>query len=54
MEEGTDDTLYTQDEIQDLIGELRGLVSDLGFEYERLSRSGKNIYDELCELLDID
>jgi hypothetical protein len=45
--------IYTQDEIQDLIQDLRGLVSDLGFEYERLSRSGKNIYDELCELLDI-
>ena len=54
MEEGIDDTIYTQDEIQDLIGELRELVYDLGFEYERLSRSGKNIYDELCELLDID
>jgi len=54
MEEGIDDTLYTQDEIQDLIQELRGLVSDLGFEYERLSRSGKDTYDEICELLDIE
>jgi hypothetical protein len=48
------DKIYTQDEIQDLLQDIRGLVTDLGFDYERLSKSGKEIYDELCEKLGID
>ena len=46
--------IYTQDEIQDLLHDVRGLVSDLGFDYERLTLSGKNIYDDLCNLLNIE
>ena len=48
------DRIYTKDEIEELLKEITLLVSDLGFDYDRMSLSGKNIYDELCELLDID
>lgn len=48
------DRVYTKDEMEELLKQITILVSDLGFDYDRMSRSGKNIYDELCELLDID
>lgn len=48
------DKIYTQDEIQELLEDVRVLVSDLGFDYDRMSRSGKDIYDELCEKIGID
>jgi len=51
---GFEDRIFTQDEIQDLLEELQILVFHLGEEYERLSRSGKDTYDEICELLDIE
>lgn len=46
--------IYTQDEIQDLLKDIIPLVSDLGWDYERMSRGGKDIYDELCNKLSID
>lgn len=46
--------IYTQDEIQDLLKDVRFLVSDLGWDYERLTRGGQDIYDELCNKLGID
>jgi hypothetical protein len=39
---------------QEMLETLQHLVYDLGFDYERMSRSGKEIYDELCEVLNID
>jgi hypothetical protein len=48
------DKIYTQDEIQELLEDVRVLISDLGFDYDRMSRSGKDIYDELCEKIGID
>ena len=51
---GFEDRIFTQDEIQDLLEELQTLVFHLGEEYERLSRSGKDSYDDLCMILKID
>jgi hypothetical protein len=48
------DKIYTQDEIQDLIEELQTLTINLGEDYQRLSRSGKDAYDDLCMVLNIE
>ena len=34
-----------------IIQKLSELISDLGFDYERMSQSGKQTYDEICGLL---
>jgi len=46
--------IFTQDEIQDLLRDVQTLVTDLGWDYERMSRGGKDTYDELCEKLGIE
>lgn len=46
--------IVTQDEIQKLLYDVQQLVTDLGWDYERMSRSGKDTYDELCEKLGIE
>lgn len=46
--------IYTQDEIQELLQDVRVLVNDLGWDYERLTRGGQGIYNELCNKLGID
>jgi len=48
------DKIYTQDEIQDLIEEIQTLTINLGEDYQRLSRSGKDAYDDLCMVLNIE
>jgi len=48
------DMIFTQDEIQDLLRDVQTLVADIGWEYERMSRCGKDTYDELCEKLGIE
>lgn len=35
------------------ITDIKELVADLGWDYERMSSSGQETYDKLCELLDI-
>jgi hypothetical protein len=47
-------TSYSESATRELMKEIKLLVTDLGFDYERLSKSGKEIYDELCEKLGID
>jgi len=39
---------------QEMLETVQRLVYDLGFDYERMTRNGKEIYDELCEVLNID
>ena len=51
---GFEDRIFTQDEIQDLLEELQTLVFHLGDEYQLLTRSGKDSYDDLCMLLKLD
>ena len=49
-----DEKIYTQDEIQELLEDVRVLVSDLGWDYERLTQGGQGIYNELCHKLGIE
>lgn len=39
------------DELDTLIQKLSELLEDLGFDYDRLSNSGKETYDEICSIL---
>ena len=36
------------------IGDIKDLVIDLGWDYQRMSQSGQEVYEKLCELLEID
>lgn len=36
-----------------MIGDIKDLVQDLGWDYDRMSSSGKETYDKLCEILEI-
>jgi len=36
-----------------MIADIKDLVEDLGWDYDRMSSSGQETYDKLCELLDI-
>ena len=38
----------TEDQV---IQKLTELISDLGFDYDRMSQSGQQTYDEICNLL---
>lgn len=38
---------------QEKIDKLIKLVGDLGWDYDRLSNSGQQTYNELCDLLGI-
>jgi len=46
--------METKDITQEMLETIQGLVYDLGFDYERMSRCGKEIYDDLCEVLNVD
>ena len=46
--------IFTQDEIQDLLEDVQNLIDDLSFDYDRLSQSGKQTYDELHNKLNIE
>ena len=35
------------------IGDIKDLIEDLGWEYDRMSSSGQETYDKLCELMGI-
>jgi hypothetical protein len=35
------------------IGDIKDLVIDLGWDYQRMSQSGQEVYDKLCEILEI-
>ena len=32
---------------------LKNLLDDLGWDYQRMSRSGREVYDEICHLLNM-
>ena len=32
---------------------LKTLIDDLGWEYQRMGRSGREVYDEICHLLNM-
>ena len=37
--------------VNDLGDKLTTLIDDLGWDYQRMSSSGRQIYDEICHLL---
>ena len=34
--------------------QLKELIVDLGWEYDRMSSSGKESYDEICEMVGVE
>lgn len=36
------------------IGDIKDLVIDLGWDYQRMSQGGQEVYEKLCEILDIE
>jgi|TARA_B110000971_G_scaffold122739_1_gene125723 hypothetical protein len=49
---GYTDKIFTQDEVKDILMEITNMVEDLEFDYQRMSQSGKEIYDNLINYLD--
>lgn len=49
---GYTDKIFTQDEVKDILMEITNMVEDLEFDYQRMSQSGKGIYDNLINYLD--
>ena len=37
-----------------LLEQLKELIVDLGWEYDRMSSSGKESYDEICEMVGVE
>lgn len=36
-----------------IIDKLAILIENLGFDYDRLSQSGQEVYDEICSLMSL-
>ncbi len=36
------------------IADIKDLVIDLGWDYDRMSQSGQEVYDKLCDILEIE
>lgn len=36
------------------IEDIRTLVLNLGWDYDRMSQSGQEVYEKLCEILEIE
>ena len=49
---GYTEKVYNQNEINDLIDSIEELVGDLGWDYDRLSQSGKETYDKLVNFVE--
>ena len=39
--------------VNDMGDKLLSLITDLGWEYQRMSMSGRETYDEICHLLNM-
>ena len=39
--------------VNDYGDRLNSLISDLGWDYQRMSRSGREVYDEIMQLLGV-
>ena len=49
---GYTEKIYAQNEIKDLIDSIEELVGDLGWDYDRLSKSGKETYEKLVTFVE--
>lgn len=48
---GYTEKIFTQDEVNDILTEIKGMVDDLGFDEQRMSQSGKLIYNNLVNYI---
>lgn len=37
-----------------MIADIKDLVNDLGWDYDRMSQYGQEVYEKLCEILEIE
>ena len=44
---GYTEKIFTQDEVKDILSEIKFMVDDLGWDRQRMSSSGKSTYDKL-------
>jgi len=49
---GYTEKIFTQDEVKDILKEIIDMVDDLGWEHQRMSTSGQETYDKLCDYLE--
>ncbi len=49
---GYTEKIFTQDEVKDILSEIKFMVDDLGWDRQRMSSSGKDTYDRLETFLD--
>ena len=50
-ESGYTEKIFTQDEVNDILTEIKGMVDDLGWDEQRMSQSGKLIYNNLVNYI---
>ena len=48
---GYTERIYTQDEVNNILSAIEDFVNDLGWDYDRMSQSGQEIYNELDEYI---
>ncbi len=48
---GYTEKIFTQDEVNDILTEIKGMVDDLGWDEQRMSQSGKLIYNNLVNYI---
>lgn len=55
LEDKTGQRLFTESVVNEAVNikKVINLVADLGWDYDRMSSSGQDVYDELCDLLNI-
>ena len=49
---GYTEKIFTQDEVNDILESIEDMVGDLGWDYDRMSSSGKQTYDKLVNYLE--
>jgi len=49
---GYTEKIFTQDEVNDILESIEEIVGDLGWDYDRMSSSGKQTYDKLVNYLE--
>ena len=48
---GYTERIYTQDEVNNILSAIEDFVNDLGWDYDRMSQSGQEIYNQLDEYI---
>ena len=48
---GYTEKIFTQDEVNDILTEIKDMVDDLGWDEQRMSQSGKMTYNNLVNYI---